>query len=267
MAAAAASTSALPPSTAAIPSPDPVVRDTGAIRHDTVRAMRWTVAGTCKVTGDATAAEAMVSGLLSVGGRLTVTRMTVHGTLEVLGGTDVRERAEVDGTFHPRGSVHLASARVAGILRTESDVRVDQELAVDGALEAASLHVAVLDLTGTATVPGEIVATGRIRASFRGDSSLGPIQAREVTLKGPPPGLVPSLMRKVFGGNAHVQIDRVEADRVELEAVNVSLVRSKEIVLGPGSQVTEIEGTIVRQHPTARVGPESRSRPPHGLSR
>jgi cytoskeletal protein CcmA (bactofilin family) len=267
MAVAAPPTSVLPPSTATTSPPDPLVQDAGAIRHDTVRAMRWTVSGTCKVTGDATAAEATVAGLLSVGGRLTATRATVHGTLEVLGGTDIRERADIDGTFHPRGSVHLASARVTGILRTESEVRVDRDFAMDGALEAGSLHVGVLDLTGTATVPGEIVADGRIRASFRGDSSLGPILAREVSLKGPPPGLVPTLMRKVFGGNAHVQIDRIEADHVELEAVNVSLVRSKEIVLGPGAQVTAIEGTVVRQHPTARVGPESRSRPPYGLSR
>jgi cytoskeletal protein CcmA (bactofilin family) len=267
MAAAAASPSTVARSAAPTSPPDPVVRDAGAIRHDTVRAMRWTVSGTCKVTGDATAAEATVAGLLSIGGRLTVTRMTVRGTLEVLGGTDVRERADLDGTFHPRGPVHLASARVAGILRTDSDVRVDHDLAIDGALEAASLHVGVLELTGTATVPGEVVASGRIRAGFRGDSSLGPVQAREVSLKGPPPGLVPSLVRKVFGGNAHVEVERIEADRVELEAVNVGLVRSKEIVLGPGAQVTEIEGTIVRQHPTARVGPESRSRPPHGLSR
>jgi len=266
MAAAATPRVPPPPASAAGP-PDPVVQDTGAIRHETVQAMQWRVSGTCKVTGDATAAEATVAGLLTVGGRFTVTRVTVRGTLEVLGGTDVQDRADLDGTFRPRGSVHLASARVAGIFETASDVRVDRDLVVDGSLEARSVRVGVLDLTGSATVPGDVVATGTVRATFRGDSTLGPIQGREVTLKGPPPGLVPSLVRKVFGGNAHVQVERVEADRVALEAVHVGLVRSKEIVLGPGAQVTEIEGTVVRQHPTARVGPESRSRPPHGLSR
>ena len=248
-------------------APEALVRDTGAIRHDTVRAMRWTVSGTCKVTGDATAAEATIAGLLSVGGRLTVTRIRARGTLEVLGGTDVRERAELDGTFRPRGPVHLASARIAGIVRTPSDVRVERDLTVAGAFEAASLHVGLFDLTGTTTVPGDLVASANIRASFRGDSTLGSIRAHEVILKGPPPGLVPTLVRKVFGGNAHIRVERIEADRVEIEAVNVGLIRSPEIVLGPGAQVTEVEGTVVRQHPTARVGPESRSRPPHGLSR
>jgi cytoskeletal protein CcmA (bactofilin family) len=265
--AAAALPRANPPAASPLPPPEPVVEDTGAMRHATVRAMRWTVAGTCKVTGDATAAEATVTGLLSVGGRFTATRATVRGTLEVLGGTDVQDRADLEGTFRPRGDVHLASARVAGIFETPSGVRVDRDLVVDGSLEAESVRAGVLDLTGRATILGGVVATGTVRAAFRGDSTLGPVQAREVTLKGPPPGLVPSLVRKVFGGEAHITIERVEADRVELEAVNVGLVRSKAIVLGPGAQVTEVEGTVVRRHPTARVGPESRSRPPHGLSR
>jgi hypothetical protein len=266
MAAAVVAPGTLPPASGPAP-PDPVVRDAGAVRHDTVRAMRWSVSGTCKVTGDATAADATIAGLLSVGGRLTVTRVTAQGTLEVLGGTDVRDRADVNGTFRPRGSVHLASARVVGTLRTPSDVRVDRDLTVEGSLEAAALHVGLLDLTGSATVAGETVAGGTVRATFRSDSSLGLVQAREVTLKGPPPGLVPTLVRKVFGHGAYIRIERIEADRVELEAVDVGLVRSKEIVLGPASHVTEIEGTVVRQHPTARVGPESRSAPPHGLSR
>ncbi len=256
-----------PPPGGPLPSPDPLVRDSGAVRHSAVRAMRWSVAGTSKVTGDATAAQATVAGLLSVGGRFTATRVTVRGTLEVLGATDVQDRAEVDGTLRPRGPVRLASARVTGILRTPSDVRVDRDLVIDGALEAGSVHAGVLRLTGSATVPGEVQASGTIRIAFRGDSSLGAVRGREVRLAGPPPGLVPSLVRKVFGGSAHVVVDRVEADRVELEAVQVGLVVSKEIVLGPGAQVTSVEGTVVRQHPSARVGPESRSRPPYGLSR
>jgi cytoskeletal protein CcmA (bactofilin family) len=263
----AATPPAAPPSPVAALPPDPLVRDTGATRHDTVRALRWTVSGTCKVTGDATAAEATVAGLLSIGGRFTVTRVTARGTLEVRGAVDVRDRADLDGTFRPGGSVHLASARIAGILRTRSEVRVDRDLVVDGAVEAASLDVGLLDLTGSATVPGEVHAAGSIRATFRGNSSLGPVRAREVTLKGPAPGFVPSMVRKVFGGNAEVRIELVEADRVEIEAVDVGLVRSKEIVLGPGAQVTAVEGTVVRQHSTARVGPVSRSPPPHGLSR
>jgi cytoskeletal protein CcmA (bactofilin family) len=274
MALAAPSTSSstpLPPASGATPPalgpPEPLVRDTGAVRHASIRAMRWVVTGTTKVTGDATAAEANVTGLLTVGGKLTVTRCTVRGTLEVAGATDIRDHADLDGTFRPMGPVRLASARIKGVLRTSSDLRVDRDLTFEGSLEAPSVHAALLVLAGAATVPGEVVATAKVQATFRGDSTLGPVRAEEVVLKGPPPGLVPTLVRKVFGGAAHVRIDRVEAGRVELEAVDVGVVRAKEIVLGPSAHVTLVEGTVVRQHPTARVGPESRSRPPPGLSR
>jgi cytoskeletal protein CcmA (bactofilin family) len=265
---AAAAPSPVPPTPApSSPPPDPLVRDTGAMRHATVRAMRWIVAGTTKVTGDATAAEADVTGLLSVGGKLTVTRCTVRGTLEVVGATDVRDRADVEGTFRPMGPVHLASAQVHGILRARSDLRVDRDLAITGSVEAPSIHAALIDLTGSATVPGDVTAVAKVSAVFRGDSTLGAVRATEVVLRGPAPGLVPTLVRKVFGGNARVRVERVEAEHVELEAIDVEFVRARDIVLGPGAHVTSIEGTVVRQHSTARVGPESRSAPPHGLSR
>jgi cytoskeletal protein CcmA (bactofilin family) len=274
MAAAAA-----PPTPSATPPPDRVsplaptrdsagvVRDVGAARHDVVRAARWTSSGSVKVTGDASAGEVALRGLATIGGRLTAERLTSEGTLEVLGAVDVRSSLSVGGTFRPVGTVHLGAGEVRGTLRAVAPVKVDRELRVRGVLEAPSLEVGLLDLEGSARVPGAVVARAKVRAQFRGDSTLGTVTAPEVVLRGPAPGLVPTLVRKVFGGSARVEVDRVEADRVELEAVRVAFVRSKAVVLGPGAHVAEVEGTIVRQHASARVGPESESPPPYGLSR
>jgi hypothetical protein len=270
-AAAAGPTSSAPVPGTVPPPPTPpptgVLRNTGAVRHDTVRAARWTSSGSVKVTGDATVGDADLRGLTTIGGKLTAERLTADGTLEVQGATDVRSSISLEGTFRPLGTVHLRGGTVRGILRTVSEIKVDRELSVEGVLEAPSLKVGLLDLKGVATVPGAIVSRSKVRGQFRGDSTLGPVTAVEVVLRGPPPGMVPTLVRKVFGGSARVEVDRIEADRVELEAVRVAFVRSKAIVLGPGAHVAEFEGTIVRQHPSARVGFESESPPPHGLSR
>jgi hypothetical protein len=256
------------PAAAAPPPPlRGLVRDAGAVRRDSVRAARWIAAGTVKVTGDVTVTEAALRGLATIGGKFTADRCSVHGTLEVRGGVDVRTSATLEGTFRPLGPVHFGSAIARGVIRAVADLEVDRLFRVAGALEAPSLHTGALDLDGSATVPGEIVALAGVRAQFRADSQLGSISARSVSLQGPPPGLVPTILRKVFGGNATVSVERIEADHVELEAVTVEFVRSREVVLGPEAHVATVEGTIVRQHPSAHVGPESRTPPPPGLSR
>ncbi len=254
------------PPAAPAPALRGLVRDSGAERHDAVRAARWALSGTAKVTGDVTVGEARLRGLAAVGGRLTADRLTVHGTLEVVGPVEVRGTGVFEGTFRPMGPVHLGTGYVRGIARVTRELRVDRMLQVAGALEAPSLRVGLLELQGSANVPGELVSLTGFHARFRGDSTLGPITARDVVLRGPPPGLVPSILRRVFGGSAHVVVERIEAERVELSAVNVAYVCAPAVVLGPGAHVAEVEGTILRQHPSAHVGPESRSRPPHGLS-
>jgi cytoskeletal protein CcmA (bactofilin family) len=220
-----------------------------------------------KVQGDVDVTSGTTAGLTSVGGKLTAGSFRSKGTLEVVGPTDVREELTLYGTVHLEGSVHAGSLDARGSLRFGGEVRVDRVLRVTGGLEAPAASVGVLDLTGTATVPGELTAIAAVRGRFRGDSEIGSIRARTVALSGPPPALIPTLLRIVFGGSGAVHVGRIEAESVVLSAVTVEFVRSPSISIGPGCHVREVEGTIVRQHPSSRVGPESRSPPPHGLSR
>jgi cytoskeletal protein CcmA (bactofilin family) len=244
-----------------------MLREHGAVRHDTVSVGRWRTSGTVKVTGDVVVDEADLRGLTTIGGKFTAERCSAHGTLEVLGATDVRSSATVDGMFRAVGPVHVGATELRGVLRAVAEIHAERELTVTGVLEAPSVRVGLLTLEGSATVPGAVTSRSVVRATFRADSNLGQVTAREVVLRGPAPGLVPQLVRKVFGGAADVHVERIEADRVALEAVEVGFVRAGDIRLGPGAQVTEYEGSIVHRHPTARVGPESRTPPPYGLSR
>ena len=56
-------------------------------------------------------------------------------------------------------------------------------------------------------------------------------------------------------------------DVVEIVSCSLEGVRAGEIVLGRNAHVGTVEGKVVRAHPSSRVGPESWSRPPPGLSR
>lgn len=139
---------------------------------------------------------------------------------------------------------------------------VERTLTSRGVLEAPSVAAGVLSLEGSATVPGEIRAI-QVEAELPQASVIGSVVARTVRLH----GRVSNLLDKVFFREGRTRVERVEADRVELEGADVRFVRAKEIVLGRESHVTEVEGTIVRRHPSSSVGPEVKSPLPYGLRR
>lgn len=237
------------------------------MRHDAVRAARWTVSGTTKVLGTVDVDEAALGGLVSVAGAIRAGAAAVRGTLEATATLEVSGALTGEGTLRVRGPTHAGSVDWRGLIHAESDLSVDRDLRVRGTLEAASLRAAVLELEGRWTVPGTTTVIGALTVEFHGDSEVGPIRARTAVLRGQPAGLVPQLWQKVFHGTPVVRVESVEAEAVELEAVEVHFVRAASIVLGPHAHVVNVEGTIVRQHPSARVGPESRSPPPYGLRR
>jgi cytoskeletal protein CcmA (bactofilin family) len=243
------------------------LRDVGSVRRDVVRAARWTTSGSVKVLGNVDVGSVRLGGLTSVAGSLRADSVDLKGTLEVNGATEILGPLRGEGALQLRGPFHAGSVELSGSVRSPQDLRVERQLVVTGLVESPSVHAGLLDVTGRLLVPGEVRATAAVQVRFRADSALGTVRAPRVTVRGPPSGLVPNLWRKVFGGSAAVHVEHVEADSVEIESVSVEFVRALSIVLGPHAHVSALEGTVVRQHPTAHVGPESRSPPPHGLSR
>ncbi len=243
------------------------IRDSGTVRRDAVLATTWTATGVVKVEGDVDVGSGTVDGLVSVGGRLTATSLRARGTLEVVGAVEVRDDLALDGTFRLAGGLRAGRLTARGTVRAAAPVVVDRTVFARGTLEAPSVRVGVLDLVGSAEIPGELAAAAVVRAQFRGDSHLGTVRAPRTELHGPPTSLIPTLWRTVFGGSASIHVDRIEADSVELSAVDVGFVHAREIVLGPGAHVTAVEGAVVRRSATSRIGPESRSPPPPGLRR
>jgi cytoskeletal protein CcmA (bactofilin family) len=220
-----------------------------------------------KVEGDVDVESGSATGVVTIGGKLSAGTFHSRGTLEVVGTAEIRDQLTLEGTVHFEAGLRAGALGLQGTLRCPADVRVDRVAHVTGTIEAPSAHVGLLDLTGGAEIPGDLESLLHVRAKFRGDSRIGAIRARSVVLAGPPSALIPTLFRKVFGGSAVVSIGRIEADTVELAAVDVEFVHAREITLGAGAHVRELEGTVVRRHPSSRVGPESRSPHPHGLSR
>ena len=255
-----------PTPTAPSPSPPPpregIVTDRATVRHEALRARRWSVEGTVKVSREADVGDADVHGHVSIGGPLTAETFRARGTLDVEGGVVVHGVLAVRGTAHFAATVQAGDLDLDGSTRVRGAVTVERTLTSRGVLEAPSVVAGALSLEGSATVPGEIRAL-QVEAVLPQTSSLGSVTARTVRLR----GRVPNLLDKVFVRESPTHVDRIEADRVELEGVDVRFVRAKEIVLGREGHVTEVEGTVLRRHPSSSVGPEVKSPLPYGLRR
>ena len=215
-----------------------------------------------KVTGDVHIVEGILEGASSVGGRLEADAVRSQGSLDVEGAVDVRGTFSSSGTLHAGRTVHAGEGELRGSCRISGAVTVDRAMSVRGSLLAPSVTAGAVTLVGEAEVPGTVTAGA---ATFRltANSTFGTVQARDVTVH----GKVPNLVEKVLGRRVIVRVRRVEAERADLEGVDVDFVHAPEIRLGRDAHVTEYEGTIVHRHPTSRVGFESKSPPPFGLRR
>ena len=238
------------------------LHDSGTVHKDWVDAERWVATGLVKVTGDVRLGEGKLDGTISLGGKLTATTVHYRGTLDVDGPVEASGAFVGAGALGLGATFHAGSADLKGTARVVGAVTVDGDLKVRGALFAPSVTVGELHLEGEARVPGTLLGT-QLSARLHDDSKFGTVKARSVSLRTKPPNLV----EKIFFRTLTVTVERVEADSVELEGVDVTFVRAPQITLGRNAHVTEYEGTIVKRHPTSRVGYESKSRPPYGLRR
>lgn len=238
------------------------ITERGAVRHDSVRALRWSLLGTAKVTGAVEVGVVDVRGALVVGANLSANELRSQGTLEVEGALEVRGPFASRGTLRAAGTVHAVDLDVRGVARCSGPLTVDRLCQIRGALQAPALSVGLLKLEGSARIPGEVRGLG-VEATFREASQLGRVSARTVRLR----RKTPNLLDKVFFHERTVVVERIEAESVELTGVEAGLVRAQKIVLGRDCQVTAVDGTVVSRHPSSSVGPASRSPPPYGLRR
>jgi hypothetical protein len=227
-----------------------------------VHALTWVTDGTVKVTGDVDVGDAKHAGALSVAGTVTADRFQCRGALDAGGALAISGNLTTETSFHATGPVQAKQASFSGTTRIVREVVVEGALTFKGQFAAASVRAGQFHGDGVVEVPGTMDAVD-VDVRIRRDSHLGIIRARTVRLIHTPPNPI----EWVLGRSTGTPVARIEADKAELEGVDVAFLRCPEVVLGRDAHVTEIEGTVVRRHASARVGPRSKTPAPYGLSR
>ncbi len=240
----------------------PSLTERGASFHDSVRVARWRTAGATKVQGAVEVGEAELRGPTAIGGPLRAGSLFARGRLEVRGAVEITGVGRVVGELRAGASVRAGELDLLGALSARGPVSAERRLSIDGPVRVPELAAPVLRVAGVAEISG-VVRAGAADLRLASGSRLSAAEGRVVRIAGPATNLV----QKVLGRRAEVTVDRIEGERVEVAAAEVTILRAKEVVLGAEARVGTLEGTVVERHPTSHVGPESRSPPPHGLWR
>lgn len=261
MASASAPSVGLPPPVAkpvAAPERTGTISDKGVVRRADVRALRWSVHGTAKVTGVVEADTVELDGSTSIGGRLTAVELRTDGMLDVAGEAFVKHRLAVEGTARFGGTLHAGDVDTRGTLHVGGTVDVDRSVLWRGCIEVgAALKASRFAGEGRVSVAGT-VSVKDVDIALDSPSSVGAIVAESVRVRRRP---------RFLGPTPSLEVERIDANLVELEGVHVEYLRASRIVAGEGCRIARYDGTVVRKHASARLGPSSVSAPPYGLFR
>jgi cytoskeletal protein CcmA (bactofilin family) len=256
------SASASPPTPTVPAAPTPLprsgdIRDAGAVRRDSVHAQHWSASGAAKVLGDVDVDEATLSGIVSIRGNVTGGSVSAAGTCDIGGSVRLTAAFRAAGTTTVSKGVQAAEIDLSGSGSISGPVQATGTVRWKGSLETTEgITAGRVEFEGSGTIPGSIVAK-EVEVRLRGASRIGSILADRVRITRP---------GRLFG-HGEMFVLTIEAKDVELEGVEAQHVKAERVALGPGCQIAQVDGTIIRQHASAHVGPASHSPPPYGLMR
>jgi cytoskeletal protein CcmA (bactofilin family) len=241
------------------------LRQTGTSRVLNVRTLEWTAKGFTKVVGDVEVGTGLVSGSLTVGGRLVARQLDLSGMNRVDGELRIFEDLRARGTLRTGATVSARNADLGGTVEIGGSLAVDKQLRWRGSLEVGhDVRAETVLFQGRLAVQGKLVAKS-ISGEVDTLSSVAEIEADWIEIRTRKPRFQLFLLPPPPWHELEVQ--RIEATEAHLSGVRVHRLKADRVFLGPDAHVEYVEGTIIQRHTDAHVGPESESPPPPGLSR
>ncbi|WP_076344660.1 polymer-forming cytoskeletal protein [Alicyclobacillus vulcanalis] len=176
---------------------------------------------TCEVNGSAQVEGSLraegrieVNGRLNVQGPIAAGALEVNGMCRVNGNCEVSEAASISGVARFEGSLRAGDIRVGGRVR------------VSGAMEAEAVRV-----TGNLRCGG-LVNADVIEFELMGKSSVREIGCGTLTV---------AVGRGGWFSKPRLEVETIEGDRVEVEAVVARRVRGDVVIVGDDCRVDLVE--------------------------
>ncbi len=197
----------------------------GVVTGAPVRARTFKSSGSGVVDGDLEADEVHVAGSCAFKGNVRAHEFHAAGSAKV------------------SGSVWAQELHASGSLEVGGDMRAD-ELSTRGSLEVGGLvESREVDIRGKVQVGGRLTAP-EILIEVDGDSSIGSIEGREITVRRP---------GGFFRGSRQLTTSEIAGTEVHLESTVASIVRGQGVTIGPHCRIGAVEATELTVHESSEV--------------
>lgn len=233
--------------------------DRGGTVRELVRARSWRIEGPARATKGVDVELLELRGDLAVAGTITADRVDTDGRLSASGAATGTAAWRLLGETRLGGALSVGSLFTKGRLDVRGDLKSVGAVQAEGSLDVlGALSAASLALDGAISATGDVTAP-EISLVIRGPSKVANLRGRRIVVHRPAP----------FWESEPAGLDvlEIEADEVRLAGVTAQYVRADRVTVGPGCQLTRVDGSIVAQSPRSHVGPQSKSPRPKGLSR
>ena len=201
------------------------------------------IAGSGVVTGAPVRARTFKSsGSGVVEGDLEADEVHVAGSCEFRGNVQGRE-FHAAGSARVKGSVQADELHASGSLEVGGDMRV-RELTTRGSLGVEGLiDGREVDIRGGVHVGGRLTAD-EILIEIDGNCAVGSIQGREITVRRP---------GGFFRGGRQLTTSEITGTEVHLESTIASIVRGREVTIGPHCRIGTVEAIELTVHESSEV--------------
>ncbi len=185
-----------------------------------LRAETMKCSGSAKVNGNVTAQHISCSGKSSLHGTVTAQSIRISGVLKAEGEVQTEELS-VSGCAKLERSCRCRLLKVAGTLTSDKDVEAEEAY-----------------LSGAVKIEGLLNAE-KIQMTADCLSKINEIGCSELVVRREDRGLLNRLLTRCTGNV--VQVNSIEADRVDITDTHADLVRGRDVTIGQGCKIRRVE--------------------------
>lgn len=187
----------------------------GNLRADSIRC-----SGSAKVQGNVTTDDLSCSGSCALQGDVHAKEVEISGALKVEGNL-TSQKIHVSGGIKIEHALHCNSLKVSGGLSVGEDVEAEEAYLNGGTKIAGLLNAEKIEMMSSPS--SKIKDIGCASLKVRREKS--------------------GLLKRVFGIDYALEVDSIEADRVDLEYTKADVIRGNDLHIGQGCRVRRVEYT------------------------
>lgn len=181
--------------------------------------------GSCKIMGNLKVENIKISGSSHIRGGMVAETIEISGSCDIQGNIGT-ETIEISGSSDVKGSLSSKEVRISGASTIKDNCEADKFLArgafdIGGLLNAENIKIYV---------------GGKCRAREIGGTSI------EVRYLSDNDGMFMKLFKTMFNGSyRRLETSIIEGDNIYLENTTASVVRGKNIEIGPNCNIDSVE--------------------------